>query len=101
MAYIINVVLIVLVLVFWIFIIRKLIWNKFAPVKTVRAEVIDKYMAGTASKYPGIFKPKRYIIVFATKEKKLSFSVSEFSYQNYKIGEKGTLKYKGNRIISF
>ena len=80
---------------------KKLIWNKIAPVKTIKAEVIDKYKPDIISKYPKSFKPESYIIVFKVKDKKLLFNVSPFSYSNYRIKEKGTLKYKGDRIISF
>ena len=98
---IINTILMVLFLLCWILVIAKIIINKFSPVKTVKAEVVDKYKPDIVSNYHGTFKPKRYIVVFATKDKRLSFDVSEFSYNNYKINDKGTLKYKGNRIISF
>ncbi len=101
MSNIINVIAVILFLVCWILIIRKSIINKFAPVKTVKAELIDKYKSDIVSKYPGTFKPEYYIVVFKTKNKKLSFNVSEFSYANYKIKEKGMLKYKGTKIISF
>lgn len=98
---VIHLFLLVLVLLFWSFVVIKLIRNKFAPVVTVEAEVVEKYRPETASNYPGTFKQKRYVVVFATKEKRLSFSVSEFSYGNYTIKEKGTLTYQGNRLISF
>lgn len=98
---IINTILMVLFLLCWILIIRKIITNKFSTVKTAKAKVVDKYKPDIVSNYPGTFKSERYIVVFATKDKKLSFDVSEFSYDNYKINEKGTLKYKGNKIISF
>lgn len=101
MGNIINIFLIIPVLLCWFFIIRKLIWNRFACVKSVKAEVIDKYEPELVSKYPRTFKSKRYIVVFKTEDKRLSFDVSGFSYGNYKIKEKGTLRYKGNQIISF
>lgn len=41
------------------------------------------------------------VVVFKTKDKKLFFNVSEFLYGNYKIKQKGMLKYKGMKIISF
>ncbi len=92
---------IVLFLLCWFPFVKKLIWNKVAPVKTVDAEVFDKYKPNIVSKYPGILKREDYSIVFKTKDKNLSFNVSEFSYNNYRIKEKGTLKYKGNKLISF
>ena len=100
MPNIINVIAITLFFLCWILIIRRFI-NRYAPIKTVKAEVIDKYKSDIVSKYPGTFKQERYIVVFAIKDKKLSFDVSGFLYENYKIKEKGTLKYKGTKIISF
>ncbi len=88
-------------LLFWFPLAKKLIWNKVAPVKTVKAEVFDKYKPDIVSRYSGNFKQESFIVVFKTKGKKLSFNVSEFSYNHYQIKEKGTLKYKGNQIISF
>lgn len=98
---VINVITIILIFVCWILIIRKIIISKYAPVKTVKAKVIDKYKPEMISKYHGTFKQERYIVVFAAKDKKLSFDISEFSYGNYKINQKGTLKYKGTKLISF
>lgn len=98
---VINILAIILFVLCWFLIIKKLIWNKVAPIKTVKAEVIDKYKPDVVSKYPGVFKDERYVVVFKTKDKKLSFDVSGFSFNNYTIEEKGTLKYKGTKIISF
>lgn len=101
MSAVINSITAILILVCWILIIRKIIISKYASVKTVKAKVVDKYKPEMISKYHGTFKQERYMVVFAAKDKKLSFDVSEFSYGNYKINQKGTLKYKGTKIISF
>ena len=101
MSDVVNIIFVGLFLLCWFLIIKKIIAGKFAPVKTAKAEVVDKYKEDMVSKMQGTFKRQRYVVIFKTKDKKLSFSVSEFSYGNYRIGEKGTLKYKGNRIISF
>ena len=101
MPNIINVIAIILFLLCWLLIVKKIIFNRYAAIKTVKAKIVDKYKPDIVSKYPGTFKPERYIVVFETKNKKLSFNVSEFSYGNYKINEKGTLQYKGSKIISF
>lgn len=81
----------------WIPLIIRYIKEKRAPVKSVKAVVAEKYIR-KSSKYPS---DKRCVVVFAAGKEKLSFSVSEFSYAGYKLKEKGTLKYKGNRIIDF
>lgn len=97
----INLIMMLLFLVCWIVFAVKCIVNRRAAVTTVQAEVVDKYKPEIVSQHPGTFQPERFIVVFATKGKKLSFAVSEFSYHNYKINEKGTLKYKGTKLISF
>lgn len=101
MSNVINIIFMILFLLCWILVIRKMILNKCSTVKEVQAKVIDKYKPDIVSNYPGTFKPERYIVVFETKDQKLSFDVSKFSYDNYRINEKGTLKYKGTNIISF
>lgn len=47
------------------------------------------------------FTKKEYVITFECGGKKLNFEVPEISYNNYRINQKGTLKYKGNRLIDF
>ena len=79
----------------------KMAVNRFAPVKTSKAVVVDKTVIQRFSKYAGDGKAREYVIVFSLEGKKKSFSVSQFSYNGYKINEKGTLTYQGNRIISF
>lgn len=98
---IITIVSIIFIIGLWFLIIKKLVWSKCAPVKTVQAEVVDTYKEDRVSKYPGVFKGERYVVVFLVEGKKLSFAVSEFSYGHYNIKDKGMLTYKGSRIISF
>lgn len=88
------------VAVYGIYMVR-LIRNRRAPVRTVKAEVADKFKQETFSKYRGSGKSARYVIVFLAEGKKRPFYVSEFSYGGYRIGEKGTLKWKGDRLIDF
>ena len=102
MNYGICIISILLFLLCWFFVIKKLVGNKFAAVRTVKAEVCDKYINKPVSRYPGTFSREHYMVVFATADnKKLSFEVSQFSYGSYKKREKGTLKYQGSRLISF
>lgn len=79
----------------------KMAINRFAPVRTSKAVVVDKTVIEHFSKYAGDGKAREYVIVFSVEGKKKSFTVSQFSYDGYRIHEKGTLKYRGNRIISF
>ena len=75
--------------------------NRCAPVKTVQAVVVDKNKVETFSKYSGSGKREKYVIVFSVGGKRKSFYVSQFSYNGYRINEKGTLKYKGDKLIAF
>lgn len=79
----------------------KAVKNRYAPIKTVQAVVIDKNRVETFSKYSGTDKSEKYVIVFSVGGKKKSFYVSQFSYNGYRINEKGTLKYKGDKLIEF
>lgn len=73
----------------------------FAPVRSVRAEVVDKSVVERFSKYRADGKTRRYAVVFLAEGKKRSFYVSTFSYGGYRVGERGTLTYKGDRLIGF
>ncbi len=75
--------------------------NRKAPIKSVKAEIINKQITEPFSKYSGSGKNEKHVITFSAEGKKLSFYVSAFSYNGYKVGEKGVLKYKGDRIIAF
>ena len=79
----------------------KVLINRFAPVKTSKAVVVDKTVIEHFSKYAGSGMAKEYVIVFSIEGKKKSFTVSRFSYDGYRLREEGVLKYRGNRIISF
>lgn len=84
--------------VIWVLFIVKIIKNRCAPVKKVKAQLVEKYHYTPVSKYN---VKEVYVIVFETEGKKLSFNVPEFSYNGYKVKKNGTLKYKGDRIIGF
>ena len=79
----------------------KAVKNRCAPIKTVKAVVIDKNKVENLSKYSGTGKSEKYVIVFSVGGKKKSFYVSQFSYNGYRVNEKGTLKYKGDKLIVF
>jgi len=90
-----------LLLVLGLFVLVKLAVRATAPIKKVPATVIDKYKEVGFSKYSGDSTYTRYVIVFSVQGKKLSFPVSEFSYEGYTVNERGILTYRGNRIIAF
>ena len=73
----------------------------FAPVKTVDAVVVKKYKVDNFSKYSGTGVKSKYVVVFESGSKLIRLYVSEFSYNQYKVNEKGSLTYKGNSIIDF
>ena len=99
----------IVVMVFWgilwllvmIRLIIKAVKNKYAPVQTAKAVVIDKHIIETFSKYSGNGKHEKYVVVFSVNGKKKSFYVSQFSHGGYRLNEKGTLQYKGDKIIAF
>ena len=70
-------------------------------VSVVRATVVDKYMSQRKPYTYGNFSSADYIVVFLVGDKKLSFHVSEYSFQNYKINEYGTLRFSGKNLIDF
>ena len=72
-----------------------------APTKTVSATVSHKQKTETFSKYSGSGKQERYVVIFSANGKKHSFYVSKFSYDGYRIGQKGKLTYKGKKLLSF
>ena len=74
---------------------------RFAPTKTVSATVSGKQKNETFSKYSGSGKQEKYVVIFSSNRKNHSFYVSKFSYDGYHIGQKGTLTYKGNKLLSF
>ena len=98
---VVGIVFISLWIVACIFLVIKFVRNKLAPVKTVKAQVANKRRQEVFSKYSGTGKQYKYVVVFSAEGKTLSFFVSEYSYSGYKVKEKGTLTYKGNRLINF
>ena len=81
-----------------------LIWffrRQYGKTKTVKATLVNKQVTESFSKYSATGKTKHYYVTFLVNGKRRSFQVSEFSYNGYRKGETGTLKYKGDRIIDF
>ena len=90
-----------LLLVLGLFVLVKLAVRATAPVKRVPATVVDKYKEVRFSKYSGDGTHTRYVVIFSARGKKLSFPVSEFSYEGYAVNDRGILTYRGDRIIGF
>ena len=101
MGNVINIVLTVFVFLLWISVAIKFISQSLSAPKSEKAQVVDKYIQPVSPRLPAVLASEKYIVVFETKNKKLSFYVSGFSYGGYAVGEKGTLRYKGKQIIGF
>lgn len=102
----VNKIVVILAIACTLFLFGKIVYqilrNKYAKVKTVKAQVVDKFTADQFAKiYGSAAKKPQYYVVFQIDGKKKSFRVSEFSYGGYKLHERGTLKYKGDRLIDF
>ena len=81
----------------------RVIINLFSKEKSIKAIVVDKqsYDKQIYRKSQAPFIRKEYVITFLCGNKKKYFNVSELSYSNYKVNQKGTLNYKGNKIVDF
>ena len=78
------------------------LWKRHrGPIRISKATVIHKQTTETFSKYHGTGKHTEYVVVFRIEDKKRSFNVSRFSYESYRIGQTGTLEYRGDRLIDF
>ena len=83
-------------------IIYNLLKDRYSPITSEKAQIVDKFVVDDFSKiYGKLAKKPQYYIVFSVGNKKRSFRVSEFSYRGYKVNARGILKYKGNRLIEF
>lgn len=81
----------------------RIILNKFGNEKEVEAKVLNKqyYQSRLARKTENFRDEDSYVVTFLAGDKKLSFYVSEYSYNGYKVNQKGTLRYKGTMLIDF
>lgn len=77
--------------------------NKFGIQKRVYAVIADKHSFERKDFYKSQAPKtrKEYIVTFVAENKEISFNVSQISYNNYRVGQKGILKYKGNKLIEF
>ena len=98
-----NYVFVILELVIIIGIVVKILHNYFSKEKREEAVVINKQSFDKTiyRKNQAPLAKKSYVITFQCKNKKRHFNVSELSYNNYRINQKGILKYKGSRLIDF
>ena len=73
--------------------------RKYGPTVEVRATVVSKQVTEFYSKYSA--NAKLCYVTFQIGNKRKSFKISEFSYNGYRKGQNGTLKYRGSRLIDF
>ena len=71
------------------------------PAKSVKAVVVDKYKYDTLAPRSPTGKNTTYAVIFLVSGKRKRFYVSPLGYDGYRIGESGTLKYKGTRLLGF
>lgn len=102
-GYIVNIVFALFMAVVGVLILVRIIKNSLAKVKQAQAVVIDKqcFQKPISGKSSTAFPKNTYIVTFLCGNKKKHFEVSEFSYNGYRVNEKGILKYKGTRLIDF
>ena len=100
---IVNFIFVLMGVIIVVGIIIRVIINIFSKEKSIIAKVVDKqsYDKQIYRKSQAPFMRKEYVITFLCGNKKKYFTVSELSYRNYRINQKGTLKYKGNQIVDF
>ena len=102
----VNKVIILLAISCTLFLLGRIIYqvfrNKYAKVKSVKAQVVDKFKADKFTKiYGSSARAPQYYVVFRIDKKKKTFRISEFSYGGYRVGESGTLVYKGDKLVDF
>lgn len=91
----------ILVLVIYLVIFIRFCITRFGPVKKVSAVVIHKQKVALKSYRTPPFNREKYAVTFQFGNKRKSFYVSELSYKGYRKGERGTLTYRGDRLIDF
>ena len=102
----VNKVIILLAIACTLFLLGRIIYqvfkNKHAKVKSVKVQVVDKFKADKFTKiYGSSARTPQYYVVFRIDKKKKTFRISEFSYSGYRVGESGTLVYKGDKLVDF
>lgn len=84
-------------------VLRKLIKNVFGKMQTAGAKVLDKYT--TSHEAVSNVGPARTmtdcVVVFDVGGRTMRFLTSMWIYDSIRKGEKGVLKYKGDRLVSF
>ena len=75
--------------------------SHFSKPITVSAQVISKHTVEFFNRAMPHQKTNRYVVNFLVKGKKKAFYVSGGTYHSLREGEKGSLTYQGDRVVSF
>lgn len=100
---VVNCVFVLCAVVIFVGIILRVLKDRFSHEKSAKATVVDKntFRDRALLFHQAPHTTHRYVVTFDLNGKRMRFYVSELSYQSYKIGDKGTLVYKGLRLIDF
>lgn len=81
----------------------RLVRDRYSRERREYGEVVNKQMFETEmiGKDRMPFKKRKCIISFMCGGRRLDFETPEFMYGEYSIGDKGTVVYKGSRLIEF
>lgn len=82
-------------------IIARFLYSRFGRTIKVSATVVHKQKVEQKSFKTPPYISYKYAVTFQIGNKRKSFYVSELSYGGYRKGEKGTLTYRGDRLIDF
>ena len=89
----------VILLSLYLFAVVRFILRYFGPVKTAMAEVVAMHRTGIDTNQAQ--EGNRCVITFQIGEKRKSFYVTEERCSTFQMGQRGTLTYRGERLVDF
>lgn len=98
---VINIVFAMIAIVIICGLIFKMLRDRFSRERCLQATVAGKNTFSDRVVRFASHTRKRYVVTFDCNGRRKSFYVSELSYKDYCKGDKGTLRYKGSRLIDF
>lgn len=100
---VVNLGFVLLACVILVGIVMRIKRNYAAKIIEVPATVVDKqtFTRTVVSKNRTPEQRQCYVVTFLCEGKKRTFAVSELSFAQYTINEKGTLKYQGTRLLDW
>ena len=102
-GYAVNILFILISIIIAAGVLTRVYKNCFAKTKSCPATVFDKqrFFVKRFFKNDALKTEEKFTVTFLCGNKKITFYVSEISYENYIINQSGVLKYKGNKLIDF